>query len=47
MDDHVKMIRTRRVTENARRTPQPLGSRSRGSKGSLRIDDGSDEIDCC
>jgi GntR family transcriptional repressor for pyruvate dehydrogenase complex len=47
MDDHVKMIRTRRVTEVAKRTPQPLGSRSRGSEGKLRIDDGSDEIDCC
>jgi GntR family transcriptional repressor for pyruvate dehydrogenase complex len=47
MDDHVKMIRTRRVTENAKRTPQPLGSRSRGNEGALRIDDGSDEIDCC
>jgi GntR family transcriptional repressor for pyruvate dehydrogenase complex len=47
MDDHVKMIRTRRVTETAKRTPQPLGSRSRGNEGALRIDDGSDEIDCC
>jgi DNA-binding GntR family transcriptional regulator len=47
MDDHVKMIRARRVTEDAKRTPQPLGSRSRGSEGKLRIDDGSDEIDCC
>ena len=47
MDDHVKMIRARRVTEHAKRTPQPLGSRSRGSEGKLRIDDGSDEIDCC
>jgi GntR family transcriptional repressor for pyruvate dehydrogenase complex len=47
MDDHVKMIRTRRVTENARRAPQPFGSRPRGTEGNLRIDDGSDEIDCC
>ena len=47
MDDHVKMIRTRRVTENARRAPQPFGSRPRGNEGNLRIDDGSDEIDCC
>ncbi|MBX9825740.1 MAG: FCD domain-containing protein [Xanthobacteraceae bacterium] len=47
MDDHVKMIRTRRVTENATRSPRPLGSRSRGNEGNLRIDDGSDEIDCC
>jgi GntR family transcriptional repressor for pyruvate dehydrogenase complex len=47
MDDHVKMIRTRRVTEDAKRTPQPFGSRSGGNEGNLRIDDGSDEIDCC
>jgi GntR family transcriptional regulator, transcriptional repressor for pyruvate dehydrogenase complex len=47
MDDHVKMIRTRRVTEDAKRTPQPFGSRSRGNEGNLRIDDGDDQIDCC
>jgi GntR family transcriptional repressor for pyruvate dehydrogenase complex len=46
MDDHVKMIRTRRVTENANRT-QPLGSRLRGNERSLRVDDGDDAIDCC
>lgn len=47
MDDHVKMIRTRRVTEDTKRTPRPLGARARENEGNLRIDDGSDEIDCC
>jgi GntR family transcriptional repressor for pyruvate dehydrogenase complex len=47
MDDHVKMIRTRRVTEDAKRTPQPFGSRLRANEGNLRIDEGDDEIDCC
>jgi GntR family transcriptional regulator, transcriptional repressor for pyruvate dehydrogenase complex len=46
MDDHVKMIRTRRVTESTNRT-QPLGPRLRGPERDLRIDDGEDAIDCC
>jgi GntR family transcriptional repressor for pyruvate dehydrogenase complex len=47
MDDHVKMIRARRVTESANRRPQPFGSRSDGKERTLRADDGDDAIDCC
>jgi GntR family transcriptional repressor for pyruvate dehydrogenase complex len=47
MDDHVKMIRARRVTENANRRPQPLSSRTQGTERDLRLDDGDDAIDCC
>lgn len=47
MDDHVKMIRARRVTESAKPTPQPFGSRLHGNERSLRIDEGDAGIDCC
>ena len=48
MNDHVKMIRARRVAEHGK-VSRPFGSRLRGNERSLRIDDGDTDtdIDCC
>jgi GntR family transcriptional repressor for pyruvate dehydrogenase complex len=59
MDDHVKMIRARRVSEakslpfvpakagTPSQSARPLGSRLRGNERKPQTDSGDDNIDCC